>query len=149
MVFPSSASAEMPVVGAGVCTVPEKSIILTSTDGRVPFEDGLIIGRVAQIKAGVLSNMDATPTPVIAGVVMRQPNRPVDEDMIYSKQMTDNVNFVRSGMVTVEGTGTAPDYLKPVYCNTDGVATKSNSDTALNAEFIEEIQTGVWLIRFF
>ena len=149
MTFDSAASMEMPEVGAGVATLVDRSYIYTASEGGVPFEDGLKIGRFAQIKAGVLSNMDGTATPVVAGVVLRSPARPVTEDMIYSKEFCDNVNYLRAGMVTVEGTGTAPDYLAPVFINVDGVATKSNSDTAVNAEFLEEKQSGVWLIRLF
>ena len=90
MTFDSAASIEMPEVGAGVATLVDRSYIYTASDGGIPFEDGIKIGRFAQIKSGVLSNMDATPTPVVAGVVLRSPARPVTEDMVYSKEFCDN-----------------------------------------------------------
>ena len=69
------------------------------------------------------------------------------EETAVDASKEDVVNYVRAGLVTVAGTGTVPDYLAPVYTGTDGIATASNSDTATSGEFIEEISTGVWLIR--
>lgn len=135
-----------PSSAIGTCFNERSATILTASDGGVPFVDGLKIGLFAQIKAGKLDNMDATATPTVAGVVLGKVSRASEETAVDAAR-EDVVNYVRAGLVTVAGTGTVPDYLAPVFTGTDGIATGSNSDTATSGEFVDEISTGVWLVR--
>lgn len=135
-----------PSSAIGTCFNERSATILTASDGGVPFVDGLKIGLFAQIKGGKLDNMDATATPTVAGVVLGKVSRASEETVIDASK-EDVVNYVRAGLVTVAGTGTVPDYLAPVYTGTDGIATASNADTATSGEFVDEISTGVWLVR--
>ena len=135
-----------PNSAIGTCFDERTAIILTASEGGVPFVDNLKIGYFAQIKSGKLDNMDSTATPVVAGVVLGKVSRASNETVIDASK-EDVVNFVRSGLVTVAGTGSVPDYLAPVYCDTSGNATASNADTATSGEFLKQIETGVWLIR--
>ena len=146
MSFESGHYDAPPTSAIGTCFNERAATILTASAGGVPFVDGLKIGCFAQIKAGNLDNMDDTATPVVAGVILGKVLRASTETVIDASK-EDVVNYVRSGLVTVAGTGTVPLYLAPVYTGTDGIATSSNADTATSGEFIEEISTGVWLIR--
>ena len=105
-----------PSSAIGTCFNERSATILTASEGGVPFVDGLKIGLFAQIKGGKLDNMDNT-LPTVAGVVLGKVSRSSEETVIDASK-EDVVNFVRSGLVTVSGTGTVPDYLAPVYCNT-------------------------------
>ena len=146
MSFESGHFDAPPTSAIGTCFNERAATILTASAGGVPFVDGLKIGYFAQIKSGKLDNMDSTATPVVAGVVLGKVSRASTESVIDASK-EDVANFVRSGLVTVSGTGALPDYLTPVYCDTSGNATSSNADTATNGEFLRELTTGVWLIR--
>jgi len=73
------------------------------------FEDGLIEGRFCKFDEGSIDNLDASDTPVIAGIVKRKITGEIGTG-IYSTsgmgidQVAEVINF---GFATVTVTGTA------------------------------------------
>ena len=120
------------------------------------FEDGLIEGRFCKFDEGSIDNLDATGSPVIAGIVKRKITGEIGTG-IYSTsgmeidQVAEVINF---GFATVTVTGTAePSKYDQVYTvNADSVdagkATDSSTETIVKgAVFWEEKKAGVWLVR--
>jgi len=120
------------------------------------FEDGLVEGRFCKFDSGQIDNLDASATPVIAGIVKRKITGEIGTG-IYSTsgmeidQVAEVINF---GFATVTVTGTAdPSKYDQVYtvnaASVDaGKATDSSAETIVNgAVFWEEKKTGVWLVR--
>jgi hypothetical protein len=122
---------------------------ILSTDA---FEDGLRVGRFAKWDTNQLDNMDGSATPTIAGVVLRNVANPVEDAATVDADLQTNVEYIRSGLVSVRvKSGETPTRFGKVYASNagdanDGMATATNTDVPTNAEFIEEIQNGVWLI---
>lgn len=116
------------------------------------FEDGLKVGRFAKWDTDQLDNFDGSATPVIAGVVLRNVANPVEDLATIDADLYSQVEYMRQGLVTVDvKTGETPARFGRVYISNDGdandgLATATNTDVDANAEFIEEVQTGVWLI---
>lgn len=123
-------------------------LILSATS----FEDGLKVGRFAKLDTGRLDNFDGSATPVIAGVVLRNVANPVEDLATIDSALFSQVEYQRQGLVTVDvKTGETPAKFGRVYISNagdanDGLATATNTDVDANAEFIEEVQAGVWLI---
>ena len=120
------------------------------------FEDGLIEGRFCKFDTGSIDNMDASATPVIAGIVKRKITGEIGTG-IYSTsgmeidQVAEVINF---GFATVTVTGAAnPSKYDQVYtvnaASVDaGKATESSAETIVKgAVFWEEKKAGVWLVR--
>lgn len=150
MPFTSVRTDDIQEVGAGE-RVGDSHIILTATT----FEDNLLIGRFAKLDAGSIDNIDASATPVIAGVVLRNTARPVEDDNQVDSDLYTNVEYARWGLVTVKAVeGENPTRFDAVFVHNlaDADAGKAtlvdSADTeAVNAEFIEEVDTDVWLIQ--
>ena len=125
------------------------NIILAQTT----FEDQLVVGRFAKLDTGSIDNMDGSETPVIAGVVLRNVSSPVEDTDAIDSALYSTVNIMRQGLITVDvKTGETPALFGRVYVSNagdanDGMATATNTDAVVvNAEFIEEVKTGVWLV---
>lgn len=116
------------------------------------FENGLKVGRFAKLDTGSLDNMDGSATPVIAGVVLRNVANVVEDGATIDSALYSQATYIRQGLVTVDvKAGETPALFDRVYVSNagdanDGLATATNTDAAVNAEFIMEIQSGVWLI---
>jgi len=116
------------------------------------FENGLKVGRFAKLDTGSIDNFDGSATPVIAGVVLRNVANPVEDAATIDNTLYSQVEYMRQGLVTVDvKTGETPTKYGRVYISNagdanDGLATATNTDVPANAEFIEEVQSGVWLI---
>ena len=123
-------------------------IALTST----VFENQLKVGRFAKLDTGSIDNMDGSATPVIAGVVLRNVANVVEDGGVIDSALYSQMEYARQGLVTVDvKTGETPALFDRVYVSNagdanDGLATATNTDEAVNAEFISEIQTDVWLV---
>jgi hypothetical protein len=125
--------------------------------GHRTYEDKLVVGRFAKVASGSLDNLDGTESPVIAGVVLRSPTTAVEADgTIDASLTTGSVSYMQNGLVTVAvKTGQTPSYKGAVFaCNAgdanDGMGAtgaEAGDNVATGAIFIEEIQTGVWLIE--
>jgi len=152
MSFTNTTLQDSPDLGAGE--------VITASPYNVSafelFEDGLIEGRFCKFDEGSIDNMDASGTPVIAGIVKRKITGEIGTG-IYSTsgmemdQVAEVINF---GFATVTVTGTAnPSKYDQVYTvNADSVdagkATESSAETIVNgAVFWEEKKAGVWLVR--
>lgn len=135
-------------VGAGE-RYGSNQVVLSATT----FENGLRVGRFAKLDTGSIDNMDGSATPTIAGVVLRNVANAVEDLGTIDSALYSQVEYVRQGLVTVEvKTGETPVQFGAVYASNagnadDGKATATNTDVATGAEFIQEIQTGVWLVR--
>ena len=146
MAFQSGLPIDPAEVGAGERFTDQ--VILTATD----FEDALKVGRFAKLDTGSIDNMDGSATPVIAGVVLRNVASPIESGATVDADLYTHIEYMRQGLVSIDiKTGETPDQFGRVYVSNagdanDGLATATNTDVAVNAEFIEEIQTGVWLI---
>lgn len=116
------------------------------------FEDGLKVGRFAKWDTAQLDNFDGSATPVIAGVVLRNMANPVEDGATIDADLYSHAEYMRQGIVAVDvKTGETPARFGRVYISNagdanDGLATATNTDVDANAEFIEEVQSGVWLI---
>lgn len=147
MAFTEGALINFPQVGAGEI-YGSTNIILSATT----FEDGLLSGRFAKLDTGSIDNLDGSSAPVIAGVVKRSAVSAVEDGSAYDSDITTKIDYIRSGLVTVGvKTGETPSMFDRVYVSNDGdandgLATATNTDVDANAEFITEIESGVWLI---
>jgi len=147
MAFSSPFSNEIGAVAGGE-RFGSSNIILSNT----VFEDKLKIGRFAKLDTAQIDNMDGSATPSIVGVILRDEARAIEDGAVIDKELYSQINYIRSGLVSVDvKTGETPALLGRVYVSNagdanDGLATATNTDVAVNAEFIQEIQTGVWLI---
>ncbi|MDR0453476.1 MAG: hypothetical protein LBH05_01540 [Deferribacteraceae bacterium] len=126
-------------------------LILTATD----FQNGLKIGRFAQIKNGIqLANLDGSSTTLVAGVALRSVVNPIESGDSYDAEIHREAEYKREGLVTVEVVGgVTPKIFDKCYAvnsvgNDSGKATGVPISTVdVNAEFIQEVQTGVWLVN--
>lgn len=148
MSFPNSPTNDLQALGGGE-RFASTIAILTADD----FEDGLRVGRFAQIAAGRLDNMDGTATPNIAGVVLRNVSTPVEDGTTLDADLYHQADYARGGFVTVDVKDgeTPPAMFGAVYVSNagdadDGLATSTDTDLTVNAEFIREVQVGVWLV---
>jgi len=116
------------------------------------FENLLKVGRFAKLDSGSLDNFDGSGSPVVAGVVLRNVAGPVEDGATVDNTLYSQVEYIRQGLTTVRvKTGETPAMFGRVYASNagdanDGMATATGTDVDVNAEFIMEIQTGVWLI---
>jgi len=123
-------------------------IALTATT----FENGLKVGRFAKLDTGSIDNMDGSATPVIAGVVLRNVANAVEDGATIDSALYSQIEYARQGLITVDAkAGETPTLFDRVYVSNagdanDGLATVTNTDVAVNAEYIMTIQTNVWLI---
>ena len=128
------------------------------------FEDGLIEGRFCKFDGGQIDNLDASDTPVIAGIVKRKITGEIGTG-IYSTsgmeidQVAEVINF---GFATVTVSGDADpskyDAVNVINDGTgeDGMATEeavsvAPLDSIISAGdvvFWEQKAAGVWLVRF-
>lgn len=124
------------------------NIILSETT----FEDQLKVGRFAKLDTGSVDNMDGSATPVIAGVILRNVANAVEDGGVIDSALYSQIDYIRQGLVTVEvKAGETPALFGRVYISNagdanDGMATATNTDVPVNAEFIYEVQANVWLI---
>lgn len=124
------------------------NIVLTA----LVFENLLKVGRFAKLDTGSVDNMDGSATPVIAGVVLRNVANPVEDLATIDNTLYSQIEYMRQGLIAVDvKTGETPALFGRVYVSNagdanDGLATATNTDEAVNGEFIMEIQTDVWLI---
>jgi hypothetical protein len=117
------------------------------------YADGLKIGYFVQNKANVISNLDATATPVIVGVVKRDIAGYLESDtlqkgMPYPHQLANIVNFGGVSVATVAGLTIADgDKVYVVNSGADaGKATNvSTSNIAVDAIFQHAVEGG-WKI---
>jgi hypothetical protein len=149
MAFPTGYLSDLPRVGSGEIFDPNYSFNLSATT----FEDGLIAGRFAKMDTGRLDNFDGSATPVVAGVVIRDPATPIDDAGAIDATLFDHADYMRKGAITVDvKDGETPSMFGAVYVSNagdadDGKATATNTDVASGGwEFIKEIKPGVWLI---
>lgn len=121
------------------------------------FEDGLVEGRFVKYDTGSIDNLDASATPLIAGIAKRKITGEIGTG-VYSTsgqeidQVAEVANF---GFATVAVTdAAAPSKYDPVYtvnaATADaGKATEDATGTLAVADvvFWEPKGAGVWLVR--
>lgn len=138
----------IPNIGAGELGEGANHVVYTAT----VFEDDLKVGRFCKLDTAQIDNMDGSGTPVIAGVVLRSVTHALEQEAVYNKKLYNAIPYCRQGLVTVVvKTGETPALFERVYVSNDtgandGKATATNTDVAVNAEFVREIKTDVWQI---
>jgi hypothetical protein len=150
MAFTSAPTIDIAGVGSGQPSDIFYKFILSAE----AFEDGLQIGRFAKLDTGSIDNMDASATPVLAGVIARSVANPIEDGDTYKTANTISVEYVRAGIVTVEvKVGQTPTKFGAVFAHNladadagKAVTTVTNA-VATTAEFISEISPNVWTIR--
>jgi len=130
------------------------------------FQDGLETGRFAQLKAGILSNLDGTTTPDLAGVVLLRKSSALEDGTAISAENNVDVDVADFGRVSVYVVpGVVPVEGESVYAynNTDngtenwGMATNAEANLAsdgttevanasVDAVFYKEVKAGVWIV---
>ena len=152
MSFTNTTLQDSPDLGAGE--------VITASPYNVSafelFEDGLIEGRFCKFDGGQIDNLDASDTPIIAGIVKRKITGEIGTG-IYSTsgmeidQVAEVINF---GFATVTvADGVNPSKYAQVYTVNEesddaGKATDSSGETIVKgAVFWEEKKAGVWLVR--
>lgn len=154
MAFDTTVQEEIPNIGSGeISTAGAHNE--TAYDN---FVDGLVIGRMAQMKAGVLSNLDGTATPILPGVVLRAITKAIGSTTYDTTgQVPDEHSNVGDfGRMTIDVTDAAvPTFGAPVYvinaAGADAGKATQNSGAAgallvANVTFFKSIKTGVWEI---
>ena len=124
------------------------------------FEDGLVEGRFCKYDTGSIDNLDASATPVIAGIARRKITGEIGTGIYRTTgqeidQVAEVINF---GFATVTVTDAAtPAKYGAVNVINDGTADAGKAtDAAVAAGIIsagdvvfwELKATGVWLVRF-
>jgi len=152
MSFTNTTLQDSPDLGAGE--------VITASPYNVSafelFEDGLIEGRFCKFDGGQIDNLDASDTPIIAGIVKRKITGEIGTG-IYSTsgmeidQVAEVINF---GFATVTvADGVNPSKYAQVYTVNEasddaGKATNSSGGIIVKgAVFWEEKKAGVWLVR--
>lgn len=149
MAFTSARTDDIRQTGSGEL-FGSTNIVLTSDT----FEDNLVVGRFAKLDTGSVDNMDASASPVLAGVVLRKPQNAIEDASAIDSALFDEIDYVRFGIVSVDGVAAeAPDMFDDIYAvNVAGAdigkatITTTNNVNA-NAEFLRTLDSGVWLIR--
>ena len=117
------------------------------------FENGLLSGRFAKLDAGSIDNIDASASPVIAGVVLRDLSSPVDKDAFTTDSGdVTQVSVLEQGVVAVAvKAGDTPVYRGAINvhnaADADAGKATTGAGVAVDGYFVREIKTGVWLIR--
>ena len=154
MAFTSHDFKQIENVGAGILnpTLPHK----ISTYNSMNYNAPLSIGRIAQIKAGKLTNLDATAAPVIAGLILESVVNPIENGATFTKNGDASVYQVDSlewGLGTVDVVaGVTPAKFGKVYAvNTAGAdigkaTTVPTSNVEVKGYFNREIKPGIWEI---
>lgn len=150
MPFATGHLDDMNKAGSGQL-IGERNIVLS----HVAFEDQLVVGRFAKLDAGSIDNIDASVAPVVAGVVLRDPAGALEDGNKVPAAYNSHIEVARTGLITVDVVAAnTPAMFGAVFvinvAGADaGKATTLDDATTepANAEFIEEIQSGVWSIR--
>jgi hypothetical protein len=121
------------------------------------FENGLKVGLFAKLDAGSLDNLDASATPVIAGVVLRSVTTAVEDGDTIDLDYRSYAEYLRSGLVSVQAkSGESPTFGAAVFAYNVadaniGKATLVDSAATepTNAEFVEVLDAvnNIWLVR--
>lgn len=151
MSFPNRPTNEVAPIGSGVATDIYNQLVLSFDT----YEDELRAGRFAKLDSGSLDNLDGSASPVVAGVVLRNTNNPIEDGATFEQNFFAHVDTLRHGIVTVDVVDAdTPVKFGTVYAvNASGsgadfgkATTNSTNNVEINAEWIEEVTSGVWTI---
>lgn len=148
MAFPIAPSIDGASTHSGQTQDIFASLILSTGT----FEDGLQVGRFAKLDTGSIDNLDASATPVIAGVILRCVTNAIEDDDTYKTANTSMIEYQRCGVATVEvKAGESPAVFGEVFAHNVADADAGKAVTAAGvatgAEFLFEITPTVWAIR--
>jgi hypothetical protein len=145
MAFTGGLTNDFGPIGAGE-RYGDVNIILTSDD----FQDGLRVGRFAQLDNGKLLNTNGFAGPLLAGVVLRNVAAPIEDGGIVDGSLYRQVEYMRQGLVTVDvKVGEKPEKFGQVFVDDNTGEALSAGGTQARAEFIEKVGQDVWLIRLY
>lgn len=127
--------------------------------GSANFEADLVVGRFAKIETGdAIHNLDNSATPVIAGVVQRHLQNPLEAGSLIDETLLTNISYVTQGLVTIDGTtGETPTRGASIYAvNASGSGANfgrgtitATNNVLTNARFVAKLAgvTDVWLVQ--
>lgn len=158
MAFKNAVLAVNPDLGAGE-VIKQSPHNISAFD---VFQDGLLAGRFAQLKAGVPSNMDGTATPKLIGIPRRKVTGEIASQSAYtltSEGFDSVAEIINFGFATVEIADGAEPVKYGVVNVINEAANAQNgraTDAAIAAGIIsagdmvfwEAKAAGVWLVRF-
>lgn len=149
MAFSTGIIDDFQAIGAGeVYTGSAYRVLSAST-----FEDDLNVGRFAKMDTASLDNMDGSSSPVIAGVVLRNPANTYEDGTQIDTDLHEVAEFAVSGIVSVAAkAGETPTWGDSVYASNggdtnDGLATVTDTDEATRGKYLETLDTNLWLIE--
>ena len=151
MAFNSAVDTSIEQIGSGEVTSATAAHNETAYD---KFEEGLEQGRFVQVAAGVLSNMDATVTPLNVGVSLRNISGEmgVTSYTNIGEGADSHADVCDFGRVTVDvKTGETPAFggavsFENVAGADAGKALATGGEAVPNATFVKEIKPDVWEI---
>jgi hypothetical protein len=160
MPFPTAAQVNIPNVQEGQAWGSEAAVDLST----ISYQDGLNLGRFARIDAnGILSNLDGSATPLLAGVTLVSPTDLLEKagqagsfgNGLFRSE--PNQNYRRQGLVTVKLAAGAPTPTEfaPVYTinattgtdNGNVTPATGGTNVATTAEFLFAVTANIWVIR--
>lgn len=149
MAFTSAVSVLQNVDGGELLTTSPYGVTAYTS-----YQDNLNVGRIAQMKAGVVSNLDATATPDLVGVVLRQIGSSLEDGTALSGvSSVDVCDFGRATVYTATGAvptaGSAVYVINAVGDDAGKVTQDSGATGAVavtDAVFYKEVKSGVWTI---
>lgn len=123
------------------------NIILTAAK----FEDGLKVGVFAEYNGTTDTVENITTGTKVAGVVLRNVSGPVEDGATVDADLYSSIEYMRQGLCTVAvATGQTPARFGAVFADKttgEALTAAGANGVATNAEFLEEVQDGVWLIH--
>lgn len=150
MAFTSPITIEIAGTQSGKRDDANNNYTVSSTS----FEEGLKVGVFCKLDAGSFDNIDASSTPVIAGVVVRNDANAIEAGDTYRHEEFTQIEVCRAGGISVAvKDGETPVMFGDVFVHNladadAGKAVTSATDAvAANAEFIREVATNVWIVR--
>ena len=117
------------------------------------YEDGLKVGVFGEVVAGELKNITSAST-VAHGLVRRITTNTLEAGETYAAGDFSQIEMLREGSAVAKvKTGDTPARYDACYVEKDtagqeGRATTDNTQLAIKCEFVEQVGTDTWVIRF-
>ena len=135
--------------GEGFGTYPSAQSTYTT------FQNSIAEGRFVKLDTGSIDALDNSATPLIAGVLLRDVTGAIESNGSTDTTYQTSVQVIEDGYVTIDIQAAAvPTALAQVYLvNTvadSGKVTQNSAFAdaiAVDAYFVREVKTGVWLIK--
>mgnify|MGYP003641093266 CR=1 FL=1 len=127
----------------------------TYPSAQSTFQNSIAEGRFVKLDTGSIDALDNSATPLIAGVLLRNISGAIESNGLTDTTYQTSVQVIEDGYVTIDIQASAvPTALSKVYLvNSVADSGKVTQDSAfadaiaVDAYFVREVKTGVWLIK--